>query len=218
MEKVILQNREITGKSNKKLLKEGKTPAVIYNAKGESTNIQLDTDIASKIAREATSTTILDVELDGKEMKAIVKDLDINPLTEQLRHISMFEIDESKEMLFNIPFILEGVSPAVKNNLGILVHVLPALELKGKLSDLVENITIDISTLELPGQTIGVDDITLPEGMTLVNSDLAKAAIVTITQVQKAEEVEETAEEGEEGEVAEGEEGAAEATTEEAAE
>ena len=218
MDKVILENRISLGSRNKKLLRDGITPAVLYNAKGDSTNVQISTDIASKIAREATSTTIMELELEGKTVKAIVKDLDINPLTEQLRHISFFEIDESKEMLFDIPFVIEGKSPAVKNNLGILVKVLPSIELKGKLSDLVDNIVINISTLEHPGQTIGVNDITLPEGMTLVNTELENSAIVTITQLQKLEEVEEETTETEEGEEVEGEETPAEEGTEEAAE
>ena len=59
-------------------------------------------------------------------------------------------------------------------------------------------IPIDISTLEHPGQTIGLDDIELPKGMHLVNADLAKSAIATITIAQKQEE-EESAEETTEG-------------------
>lgn len=205
MEKIILQKREITGKSNKKLLEDNITPAVVYNSKGESTNVQLPTSIASQIAREATSTTIIDADSDGKEMKVIVKDLDINPLTDELRHISFFEIDESKEMVFSIPFTLTGVSPAVKNNLGILVHVLPSIDVKGKLSKLVDSISVDISVLEHPGQTISVEDVELPEDMSLINEEMSKAAIATITQLQKQEVIETDEEESDEETTEEGE-------------
>ena len=198
-----------TGKGNKKLLRDGFTPAVIYNAKGESINIQVPTDIALKIVKDATSTTIIEIEIDGKNRKALVKDLDVNSFTNQIRHISFFEIDENEDMIFSIPFVFEGISPAVKNNLGILVKVLSAVEVKGKLADLVDNITIDISTLEHPGQTIGLDDIELPKGMHLVNADLAKSAIATITIAQKQEEEEISADTAE---------GATEKATEEVAE
>ncbi len=114
-------------------------------------------------------------------------------------------------MVFEIPFELEGISPAVKNNLGVLVQVLPALEVRCKVSDLVDSIKLDISNLEFPGQGISVEDIALPNGISLINEELKSSPIVTITQLQKEEVIEEKpaevveGEEGAEGEVAEGE-------------
>ena len=212
MEKIVLTKRNILGNKSKNLLKENLTPAVIYNAKGESTNIQIDSRIAGQISREATSTTIYDVELDGKASKVLIKEIDFNPRTEELRHISFFEIDESKPMVFTVPFHIVGISPAVKNNLGVLVEALDSIDVRCKLSDLKPFIEIDISGLDHPGQSIAVEDIKLPEGMNLINEESKKSTIVTITEPQKEEEViAPVATEGEE--VAEGTEGA-EATKE----
>jgi len=210
MEKIVLAKRNIIGSKSKNLLKENITPAVIYNAKGESTNIQLDSSIAGQISREATSTTIYDTELDGKSSKVLVKEIDFNPLTEELRHISFFEIDESKPMVFTIPFHIVGISPAVKNNLGVLIEALDSIEVRCKLSDLQPFIEIDISGLDHPGQSIAVEDIKLPEGMNLINEETKKATIVTVTEPEKEEEI--VAPVAAEGEVAEG----AESTTAEA--
>lgn len=206
MEKIVLTKRELTGNKASRLLEQGIVPAVIYNEKTESFNVQMTAKEANWLVNNTTSTTILDTELDGKQVKSVVKDVDYNPMTGVVRHISLFMIDENKEMVFTIPFILSGVSPAVKNNLGILVKALSSIDVKCKLSDLVPEIVIDISTLEHPGQSISVSDITLPKGMHLPNEDHANNAIVTITQLQKVEEVVTTAE-GEEGaEETEGEE------------
>ncbi len=189
MEKIVFTKRNILGKKSKNLLKENLTPAVIYNAKGESTNIQIDSRIAGQISREATSTTIYDAELDGKASKVLVKEIDFDPRTEELRHISFFEIDESKPMVFTIPFHIVGISPAVKNNLGVLVEALDSIDVRCKLSDLKPFIEIDISGLDHPGQSIAVEDIKLPEGMSLINEDTKKSTIVTVTEPQKEEEV-----------------------------
>jgi len=189
MEKIVLTKRNIIGNKSKNLLKENLTPAVIYNAKGESTNIQIDSRIAGQISREATSTTIYDTELDGKSSKVLVKEIDFNPRTEELRHISFFEIDESKPMVFTIPFHIIGISPAVKNNLGVLIEALDSIEVRCKLSDLQPFIEIDISGLDHPGQSIAVEDIKLPDGMNLINEDTKKSTIVTITEPQKEEEI-----------------------------
>jgi large subunit ribosomal protein L25 len=189
MEKIILEKRDIIGKKNRNLLKEDLTPCVIYNSKGESNNIQIDSTIAKRIQNEATSTTIYDAELDGKSIKVLVKEIDTNPITDELRHISFFGIDENKEMVFTVPFEFVGISPAVKNNLGVLVQAMDDIEVKCKLADLKPFIEIDISGLEHPGQSIAVNDITLPQGMHLINDEFSKSTIVTITELIKEEEV-----------------------------
>ncbi len=213
MEKIKFLERDKNGKKNKVLISEGFIPAVVYNSKGESTNIMVEASSAKKISREATSTTILNAEFDGKEMKTIVKEIDFNPVTDSLRHIAFFEIDETADMLFSIPFKTVGVSPAVKNNLGVLVEVLQDIEVRCKVKDLLPFIEVNISKLEHPGQTISIDELNIPESITLVNEDLKHATVVTITELQKETIVEETAEEGEEAEEgAEGEKGEGEDT------
>ncbi len=218
MEEIIFEKREVVGKKNKKLFDEGYIPAVVYNSKGDSTNIKITSSFATKIMSEVTSATVLDAKYDGKDMKVIVKEIDINPFTERIRHIAFFEIDEKQEMTFTIPFKIVGVAPAVKNNLGILVEVLSSIDVRGKLSDLVPFIEIDVTKLEHPGQSISLDDLDLPKSLELVNEDLAETTVVTITELQEEivieepeaeeeEEVEGEEVEGEEGEEIEGEEG-----------
>jgi large subunit ribosomal protein L25 len=216
MEKITFEKREVLGKKNKKLFDEGYIPAVVYNSKGDSTNIKITRSFATKIMSEVTSATVLDAEYNGKDMKVIVKEIDVNPFTERIRHIAFFEIDEKQEMTFTIPFKIVGVAPAVKNNLGILVEVLSSIDVRGKLSDLVPFIEIDVTKLEHPGQSISLDDLDLPKSLELLNEDLAETTVVTITELQEemaieepeAEEEEEV--EGEKGEGEEGEEGAGE--------
>ncbi len=208
MEKLKLQKREVVGKKVRHLRQKGLTPAVVYNAKGESINTLMSNSDADWLYRNTTSTTILDTQLDKDSYKTLVKEFSINPVTEEINHVSLFQIDENAPMVFTIPFNLTGISPAVKNNLGVLVNVLDSIDVKCKLSELQPYIEIDISSLENVGQNINVDDIKLPKGMSLINDDLANATIVTITEIQKIEEVETpVAEEGVEGEeaLAEGE-------------
>jgi large subunit ribosomal protein L25 len=224
MEKIKLQKRELVGKKIKQIREDGDVPAVIYNSKGESINVSIEKGIAVHLYKTATPTTILDVDLDGKKKQAIVKGFDINPRTAQLLHVSFFEIDPKAVMDFTVPFTLEGVSPAVKNNIGILVQVTDAVTVRCKVENLIPEITIDVTKLEHPGQTISMGDIDLPEGLELVHEEDADMPIATITQLQKIEVIEEEPdaeeeEEGEEGEeVIEGESETTEEGTEETSE
>jgi large subunit ribosomal protein L25 len=206
MDTITFKERKLVGKKSKNLLLENFVPAVVYNSKGDSTNIKISRSDSTKILKNATSTTILDAEFGKKKLKVVVKEVDVNPFTSKIRHISFFEIDESEEMVFTIPFKITGVAPAVKNNLGILIDVLPSIDVKCKLSDLVPFIEINVNDLEHPGQSISVDEIEIPKGMSLVNEELTNATIVTITELQEEIVIEpEVTEEDEEG--VEGEEG-----------
>lgn len=192
MEKLQLEKREITGKKVKHLREKRITPAVVYDSHGNSVNVSMNSSDTDWLYRNTTSTTILDTQLEKETFKTLVKEFSINPVTDEINHVSLFRIDENVPMIFTIPFKITGVSPAVKNSLGVLVDVLDKIEVKCKMADLVPYIEIDISKLENVGQTINVNDIELPKGMSLVNEDLAKATIVTITELQKIEEVQPT--------------------------
>ena len=194
MEKLTLQKRDITGKKVKSLREKGLVPAVVYNSKTKSFNTELSNTDAQWLYKHTTSTTILDAEFEGRNFKCLVKDFDINSVTDDINHVSIFEIDENAVMTFTIPFEIIGTSPAVKNNLGVLVNPLTSIEVHCRLADLVPSIPIDISGLVHPGQSITVRDIKLPEGIHLVNDETLDAAIVTITELQKVEEVVSTAE------------------------
>lgn len=209
MEKIKLEKREIIGKKIKQLREKNLIPAVIYNSKGESINVSIEKGTAVHLYKIATPTTVLELEIDKKTRKAIVKDFDINPRTDQLLHVSFFEIDPKVKMNFTLPFTFKGVSPAVKNNIGILVQISDSISVRGKLEDLIPEIEIDVTGLDHPGQTISMEDVTLPDGLELIHKEDEDLPIATIAQLQKIEVVEEVEpeeeEDGEEGEEIEGE-------------
>ncbi|MGI6475964.1 MAG: 50S ribosomal protein L25 [Candidatus Dojkabacteria bacterium] len=200
MDTIIFNKRKLVGKKSKKLLLENIVPAVVYNSKGDSTNIQISRSDSTKILKNATSTTILDAKFGTKKLKVLVKEVNINPFTSKIRHIAFFEIDENKDMVFTIPFKIVGVSPAVKNNLGVLIEVLSAIDVRCKLSTLVPFIEVDVTNLEHPGQSISMNEINIPKGMELLNEDLANETIVTITELQEEEILEPEVSEDEEAE------------------
>jgi len=203
-----LTKRDLTGKKAKRLFKEGFIPVVMYNSKTQSQNLQAKLGDITRLLNHATTSTIITVEVDGeKSVKAVIKAVDLNPVTDLVRHVSFFEIDENALVDFEVPFEFVGISPAVKNNLGTLVHAASSVEIRCKPADLPEVITIDTSKLEQVGDSILVGDIELPEGVELIREEQKGLPIVSVIQLRKAEvKVEETEE-------AEGE-GAAETATE----
>jgi large subunit ribosomal protein L25 len=204
MDTVKLENRKLTGKKCKQLLREGFVPCVVYNSKRESTNCQIKRGDAERLVRGITSATMLDIEIGEKKMKALIKDIDTDPRKDLLKHIAFFEIDEAAELTFEIPFALIGIAPAVKNSLGVLIQPTKEITVKARSKDLVPHIEVDVSKLENVGDAILLEDIEMPKGLKLFNEEDINNTIVTITELQK--QVEEEPEEVEEEEGAEGEE------------
>jgi large subunit ribosomal protein L25 len=187
MNKINIKARTEIGKDAKGLLKENYLPAVVYSAKGESTSIKVLTGEMEKILLNATKTTIIDLDEDGKVVKAVIKEAQRHPVTDNLLHISFFKVDEEAEMVFDIPFVLDGIAPAVKNNLGALQMVTTTLKVKCKVNDLVPTFVIDITKLERPGQTIKVSDLSIPTTIKLFHAEDIDATLVTITEFEKEE-------------------------------
>jgi large subunit ribosomal protein L25 len=184
---ITIKNRLEIGKTAKNLLKEKSVPAVIYSAKGESTPITLTLGEVEKVLLTATKATIIDLIDGDKVSKVVIKEAQRHPVTESLMHVAFFRIDEDAEMVFDIPFVLEGVSLAVKNNLGAIQMVITTLKVKCKVNDLLPSLTIDISKLDRPGQTVKVSDLNIPASIKLFHAEDKDATIVTITEFEKEE-------------------------------
>lgn len=214
MQKIKLEKRELTGKKARRLLLDGEVPAVLFNRNGESFNTKVEKGDLERLMTEATTSTIVDINYDGREVRALIKDTDFDPIRGNIRHISFFEIDPDVDMTFEIPIGLSGISPAVKNNLGVLVTPTKTVEVRGKVKDMVDSIIIDITWMANPGDTVTLGELKLPEGLTLPNQDHLDRAIVTIAQLQKLVEAEvEETEDEEDAEANEGAEGAEETET-----
>lgn len=202
------EKRELTGKKVKQLRSQGTVPAVIFNAKGESDNVTVDARELERSLRGATKATIFEIEVDGKPVKVLVKEVQSNPKTDEIAHASFFQIDENAEAVYEIPFVVTGISPAVKNNLGTLFQPLNSAMVRCKLVDLVPNFEVNVSGLDHAGQTIKVKELNIPAAIKLVHIEDLDATVVTITEIQE-EKVEEVVEVAASTEVVEGAEGEA---------
>lgn len=187
--KIAVEKREIKGKKLNKLRKQGLVPAVIFDSKTNTQNISIRGDLLTKVLRGASATTIFEVVIDNVENKAIIKELQTDPVTDNIIHVTFFKIDEKAEMDFELPIVTKGIAPAVKNNLGVLVQTMESIMIRCKPGDLVDNLTADISLLDHPGQTMKLKELTLPKGIKLVHAEDIERTIITITELQKEEEV-----------------------------
>ena len=194
MEKVVLKatKREVTGKQVKALRRAGQLPAVIYGRHVEPIAISLDAHTTGLVFAKLTSSTLVTIDVEGKEYAALVREKQRNYIKGVLTHIDFLAVDLTERIRTKVRLTFVGVSSAVKDFSAVLVHRMDALEVECLPTDLPERVTVDISSLKEIGNNIRVRDIPIPDAERIVVLDDVDE-IVIIATLAKEEAVEEVA-------------------------
>ncbi len=196
MENVIIKatHRTVTGKQVRALRRAGQLPGVLYGRHIEPTPISMDGHEASRILSHLTSSSLVTIDLEGKEYPSLVRESQRNPIKRSLVHVDFQVISLTEKLRTHVSVELTGSAPAVKDFNAVLVTSLDELEVECFPQDLPERITVDISRLANVGDGIHVRDIVLSDKVKILD-DLGE--IIVVATAAKAEEVEEVAAEAE---------------------
>jgi len=189
MDKILLdvQVRDVKV-SPSYLRKQRQIPAVVYGNDEKSTALQVGYQDFRKAYDKAGGNQVIELNIEGKKKPVLVHEVQYNPLTDTFDHIDFVYVNMNQEVKANIPVVIMGMSPAVKNLGGILTTLRHEIEVKCLPADLPQQIEVDVNGLETLHSSIHLRDLTLPKGvMATGNPD---EVVVTVSVVK--EEVEET--------------------------
>lgn len=154
------KTRTVTGKTAaKNLRKEGRIPAVVYNAKGEATSIDVDEVEFNKIWRTITPTTSIVLNIDGKENIALIKDVEYNIRNDKALHADFFVPDADQKLVMKIKIHFQGTPAGVLKG-GFKKERNNQIKIKATIDDLPETITADISKINV-SEALRVKDLVL---------------------------------------------------------
>jgi len=176
------EKREKSGSADS-LRKQGKIPAVFYGPKEASTPIALSAAEFLKVWRVAGESAVIDLEGVGETKEVLVNDIDLDPVTNVIRHVDFYVIEKGKPVQVNVPLEFIGEAPAVKELGGVLVKVLHELEIEVLPKSLPHSITVDVSSLKDFESQIHVRDVAVPSGVTVLTD-----ADEVVALVQEAKE------------------------------
>ena len=152
--------RTVTGKTAaKNLRKEGRIPAVVYNAKGEATSIDVGDVEFNKIWRTITPTTSIVLNIDGKESTALIKDVEYNIRTDKVLHADFFVPDADQKLVMKIKVHYQGTPAGVLKG-GFKKERNNEIKIKTAIGDLPETINADISKINV-SEALRVKDLVL---------------------------------------------------------
>lgn len=151
-------------------------PAVIYGGEAAPQSLQLEhekTWLASQ--HEWFYSSILDLEIDGKVQKALLRDIQRHPFKQIIMHIDFQRVDVNKPLRTAVPlhFLNEDVSPAGKAAEVVVTHELNEVVIECLPKDLPEFLEIDLSELTV-GTILHLSDLKLPEGVSIPELKLGK--------------------------------------------
>ena len=195
MEKVVLKasKRNVVGKQVRALRREGKLPAVIYGHRIEPINIEMDAHSASRILGRLTSSSLVTIDVNGKEYPALVREKQFNFIKNSLIHIDFLAVSLTEKITASVGVHLEGTAPAVKDFNAILVTGLTELEVECLPTDLPERFILDISGLAEIGDGVYVRDVVVPANVEILSDP---EEMIVVATAMAAEEIEEEAIEG----------------------
>lgn len=195
----------------RRLRKSGKIPAVIYGHHDPET-ITIDAREFGEKFNAATESSIIHIDVDGKGFDVVVKDYQFEVLTGRVLHLDFFEIERGKKLKTHVAVHTTGEPAGVRDG-GVLTLPTRDLEIECLPEDIPEEITIDISHLQI-GEAIHVTDITAPKGVAILSYE---DQIIALVEHQRLEVEPAEEEEAAVGEL-EGEEAGAQEAGEQAAE
>ena len=191
-ETVVATPRE--GKFNKNAARRvrvaGKIPAVVYGAGQDAVAVAVDPKAITKILHsDSGHNTIFDLNVEGSALvKAMIVDWQREPIKGKLLHIDLKRIAMDKAMRVSVPIHLTGTSTGVKNQGGILDHVLREVEIECLPNDIPSHLDVDVSGLELHG-VIRVSDLPHSGSIKFLADENATVAHVTAVKEEAAAEV-----------------------------
>lgn len=192
--------RDIKGKKVNTLRREGKVPGIFYLHGEQNISIAIPEKNILKLIN-STETNIINLKLsDGSERKCILKDWQLDPVTDRPVHFDLQGIRSDEKITIEVPIVLVGGIPQGVRDGGMLQHLIHKLKISCFPKDIPQHIEINVQNL-LINQSIHVKDLTGGNYSILENENTTIVAVLPPLVEKAAAEVTPTTEEVTEPEV-----------------
>ncbi|MDZ7922417.1 50S ribosomal protein L25/general stress protein Ctc [Rhodoferax sp.] len=168
--------------ASRRLRVTGRTPGIVYGGSAEPALVELDHNaLWHALKKEAFHASILDMELNGKESKVLLRNVQMHPFKQLVLHIDFQRVEANTKLSMKVPLHFSGEenSAAVKVDACLVNHVVTELEVACLPADLPEFISVDLSGL-VKGKSLHAADLSMPKGVTVVTHGKANPVIVAV--------------------------------------
>jgi large subunit ribosomal protein L25 len=170
---------------------------VVYGGDRESVAISVDERTMHELMREGNDNAIFLLKLgeSGKSRHAMIRELDIDPISRTIRHIDFLRVMMDEKVRVAVHIELQGLPTGVKNSDGVLDFQTREVEVECLPGDIPARFEVDVSGMEI-GDHVEAAALELPEGVVLLSDPHQVIASVAHSRVAAVVEAEAEVEEG----------------------
>jgi large subunit ribosomal protein L25 len=177
------RKREAQGTgASRRLRRMGRVPGIIYGGDKEPMNIELDhKDLFQNLRNEKFHASILSLDLSGSKEQVLLRAVNMHPFKLEVQHVDFQRVSKDKKIHMKVPlhFVNAEKSPGVKDQGGVVNHVLNELDVVCFPDDLPEYIEVDLANLTV-GHSLHARDLALPKGVELALHKDANPVVATV--------------------------------------
>lgn len=198
-----VSGRELGSSSSRRLRRDGKIPAVVYGLEAEPLPVSVNyAEARIALTGDAGLNALLNLDIDGNDQLCLVKDVQRHVVRDEVTHIDFIRVDPNIDIEIEIPLVLTGEAKAVNLVSGMVDQALFSVVIATKPTSIPNEVEVDITDMEV-GDTIRVEDLVLPEGVSPAMRLQATVATAMVTrstlEAMRAEEAAELAGDEEDG-------------------
>jgi large subunit ribosomal protein L25 len=182
--------RTETGKGAARALRrEGRIPGIIYGHAREPQPLTVDAKELGRLLDHVTESTVIELSLDGKPTKTLIREVQRHPFKKQFVHIDFQELVAGESIIVRIPLVFRGVAEGVKVGGGIMDTPMRELEVEVDPSNIPDHIDVDVTKMTI-GHALHVSEIVLPPGVKVLDDPDSAVAIVAAPKATELTPVE----------------------------
>ncbi len=191
-----VNSRGVLGKKVRFLRRQGITPVHLFGHGIESLSLQCDTVGLHRVLAEAGHTRLVNIKIDNeKKLRAVVvRDIQSEPLTGETLHVDFYQVEMAEQVRIEVPIVLIGEAPALKQKGNTMVHELSTLTVECLPGQIPDSVELDIGSLAESDQVVRVKDIEIGKDVTTISDPELVVVRISARPVEKIEEVMEAVE------------------------
>src|SRR5215216_3694360 len=163
----------------RKLRQAGQVPAVIYGHGREPQSLAVDTrEIEKLLSQVSAASTVIDLSIGGGTARTLIREIQRHPFKRHIVHIDFQELVAGEKVTVSVPVRFTGTADGVRNSGGILEETMHQLHIRVDPSIIPDHIDVDVTPLTI-GHSIHIRDLTLPEGVQVLDDAGATVCVCT---------------------------------------
>ena len=193
---IAARKREMQGTGpSRRMRRLGRVPAVVYGGEKNPVSLELDhKDLYLNLRNEKFHASILTLDIAGTKEQVLLRSVSMHPFRPQVQHVDFQRVSKDKKIHMKVPlhFVNAEKSQGVKEQGGVVNHVLNELDIVCFPDDLPEFVEVNLENLAV-GKSLHVRELKLPKGVELALHKAEDPVVATVVVPQLITEEEEAA-------------------------